>query len=306
MTLAHRAVPAALLAACLGASGCDIADRVKSLFNGPRNDATATAPPSQQSAAPHQTPDAPPPAPTPAPAPAPDPTPAPLNLPPPAPLDLPPTPNAVPVHPNTQQPLKPPMGAKAVVIGDSHTAGAAYSAVLHAALEASYPGQVAYYGVCSATAEWWLTAPGSRNNTNKCFLAAGPGQPVHAPTTTPKALPSVEELLAAKPELIIVALGTNQDGSPDKAIQEFGARLGATEKNLRCLWVGPPPLPTGRDQYLAKFYKLLQENIGGRCRVLDSRTVMAGRPPSKPGDFHYAGAHAEHWAKAVVKEAAAK
>jgi hypothetical protein len=169
-------------------------------------------------------------------------------------------------------------------IGDSHTVGTFGQELDRLLRTAEAPAEVATYGSCGSSPEWWV----SGHPTNCGYFE-------HVESAQPKHIagaltPILDDLLARlKPSLTIVELGANEVGSPRETIR---ADASATMKAIadagsRCIWIGPPK---GRVFDPAKFdemYSALADAAAQTgCTLIDSRPWL--EYPATGGDgIHY-------------------
>lgn len=190
--------------------------------------------------------------------------------------------------------------ARLAVIGDSHTAGAfgnALEARLQAHLRQGGGQLTGFTGI-----------PGASVST---FLSGGT---THTGSGTYRA-PTVAAVLAKKPKVLTVALGTNMlfnSSSANRAdIKKLLAKADAA--GTRVVWVGPPnvrgyggSLAGGGPE--ARFYAALESvNTERRAKgrvpmvIIDSRQSTAER--NTLDGLHFGGSNARDWARQVFTDA---
>lgn len=189
---------------------------------------------------------------------------------------------------------------RVLLLGDSHTVGP-FGVTLDGLMRQSYGTEnVAAYAVCGASLRWWQLA--SRPKLGIChFLrptgsTAKPGNGAY-----PAEPPKLDQILAFKPNVAIIALGSNPDGpSMDDTIKVASSLLGLLPAGGRCFWVGPPPMPS-QAQRVDLFYQVFPEMLrlsGRTCTLLDSRDFLKSSQSTKD---HYYGKPAQDWGRAVFK-----
>ncbi len=187
--------------------------------------------------------------------------------------------------------------ARVLIIGDSHTVGP-FGTALEAALGA--PGrETALYAVCGASASWW-TGP-TRPKLSICWSIHGYGGLNSPQTGAPKArTPTAGDLLAAKPDLVVFALGSNAEGTAVNTAAAAESLVALVPPGTRCVWVGPPPMPK-RLAAIDALYKLLPAALSKAkpgCDLIDSRTMI--KPSDAAPNDHFYGAPAVAWGRAAA------
>lgn len=99
-------------------------------------------------------------------------------------------------------------------------------------------------------------------------------------------------LVKYDPDLVLLNLGTNNLGFPNAAalaplVKKVAAKMG----QRRCVWIGPPHLPSG-EKTEAAVVKVLAEN-SSPCRFFDSQALDLSLQPDK---IHPDGRGAQRWA----------
>jgi len=186
-------------------------------------------------------------------------------------------------------------GIKAVFVGDSHSAGP-FGQTLDAGLR-KHGWDLSTYAVCGASLGWWQSD--SRHRLSCGYFVHASGQ---APVIGEKAgqaappLPTIEQILTqGAPNVFIIALGANSDGS-DSSMAANGAKLlKRLPPQSRCVWIGPPPMQD--PQYrIDAFYETVFPQIlkdGGRdCTLIDSRGLVDA---GKARQSHYDNAEGAAW-----------
>ena len=178
--------------------------------------------------------------------------------------------------------------ASVLLLGDSHTVGS-YGQELEKLLEGA-GARVKTYAVCGASARWWAATPHPPQPCSGYALhPARGGRYSSAP-------PALAELSADRPALIVVGLGSNQDGRTlDDFVAAAKALLAALPAESKVLWVGPPPMPA-RLSYISQVYAAFPA-VG--IAPLDSRKWLSS---SEATSDHFNGAPGRAWAAHVFAE----
>ncbi|MBI5209011.1 MAG: hypothetical protein HY927_03465 [Elusimicrobia bacterium] len=189
--------------------------------------------------------------------------------------------------------------ARILLIGDSHAAGP-FGTTLDALLRDRFGPGMATYAVCGASLRWWQAS--KRPKLGICHFikpfgsAAKPGN-----GAAPADLPAIGDLLALRPTAVIVALGSNPDGtSMDDTITAGAELLARLPPESACTWVGPPPMPSIL-QRVDLFYQVFPEILrrGGRtCLLIDSRDYLK---PEQSSHDHFYGKPAKEWGRAAYR-----
>jgi hypothetical protein len=131
------------------------------------------------------------------------------------------------------------------------------------------------------------------------------GKEIRVQNHAMSALP--EELAQSKPDLTVIALGTNILASPENIQREKTA----IEKMLsqvdnsgsRCIWIGPPD--AGREAFKKNLERGVQEIRSlvekHGCAFVDS-SKLTSYPQNKADGIHYGPKDATEWAKKVNVE----
>ncbi len=109
----------------------------------------------------------------------------------------------------------------------------------------------------------------------------------------------VVDLVKTSPDLAILALGSNPDGDPAATVATAMKMISALPAATRCVWVGPPPMPT-RMTAIASFYKKFPDALaasGRSCRLIDSRPFL---DPAQSVKDHFYGKPAQDWGRSVA------
>lgn len=189
---------------------------------------------------------------------------------------------------------------RALIIGDSHTVGP-FGSALDARL-ASKGFVTAMDAVCGASANWWIGP--HRAALDICYSIHGLGGRNSPQEGAPQAAPpTVAQLAATNPALVVVALGSNVDGSAADTAAALERLIGLLPQTSRCFLVGPPPMPKRLNAINALYKELPQALVraarnGPNCRLIDSRTLIAPADAS-PND-HFYGAKATAWGRAAA------
>jgi hypothetical protein len=198
-------------------------------------------------------------------------------------------------------------GAKRLIlIGDSHTAGA-FGHALDGLLRKRVPA-VETYGSCGASPAWYVPGNGASGHTSACgtwfhrYSAADPAKLEEVTSASPT--PLIGALLKEKPDVVVVALGTNMIDWNKGGISglESAAALGSAIKaaGARCLWIGPPDglghlSREAATAQLAKLNSSLASTVSGTCDYLPSQTTYQASWPD-PEKLHYPPDAASAWA----------
>lgn len=99
-------------------------------------------------------------------------------------------------------------------------------------------------------------------------------------------------LVKYDPDLVLLNLGTNNLGYPNAAplaplVKKVVAKIGSR----RCVWIGPPHLPSG-EKTEANVVRMIAENAAP-CRFFDSQALDLSLQPDK---IHPDGRGAQRWA----------
>lgn len=193
--------------------------------------------------------------------------------------------------------------ARVLVIGDSHAVGPFGSSLDKELVRQGH--QVSLQAVCGASAAWWLGP--QRRELSICYSVHDYGKKGRWAQGKPDAPPALaKDLLSARPDVVVLALGSNPDGGGAAATGAAAEKLLAlVPGSARCFWVGPPPMPKRLAAIGAVYNELPQafSRAGRSCTLIDSRTLISASDAS-PND-HFYGAPAEAWGKAVGKTVAA-
>ncbi|MFI5345626.1 MAG: hypothetical protein ACHQ51_04550 [Elusimicrobiota bacterium] len=188
---------------------------------------------------------------------------------------------------------------RALIIGDSHTVGP-FGSALDQSLAAS-GRETALYAVCGASSAWWIGP--KRAKLSICYSIHGYGGKNSPQNGAPAAAPpTAEELLAAKPDLVVFALGSNPEGSAEATAAGAAKLLALVPPGTPCFWVGPPPMPK-RLEPIDAFYKELPKALSRpnpACALIDSRRLI--QPSQAAANDHFYGAAAIAWGKAAAAQ----
>ena len=197
----------------------------------------------------------------------------------------------------------PSSAARVLVIGDSHAVGPFGSSLDQELTRQGH--QVSLQAVCGASASWWLGP--KRADLSICYSLHEYGKKGKWASGKPDAAPAfARDLLAARPDVVVFALGSNPDGGSAAATGAAAEKLLAlTPSSAKCFWAGPPPMPKRLAAIGAVYNELPQafSRAGRSCSLIDSRTLISASDAS-PND-HFYGAPAQAWGKAVGKQVAA-
>jgi hypothetical protein len=180
-----------------------------------------------------------------------------------------------------------------LVIGDSHCT-MSFGKTLDAYLREHENGmKVSFYGSSSASTAYYFKGLSSHGGyyfhpADEKARQGGGGKDGEAMT------PKLSALLARKPKVVVVALGSNQFGWNDRAqAEQISATIGSIQDaGARCIWVGPPGARPDRrpgrksgfvEADVGRLYKTLSEVTGRMgCRLIDSRPCATY--PAEGGD----------------------
>ncbi|MDE2512010.1 MAG: SGNH/GDSL hydrolase family protein [Elusimicrobia bacterium] len=189
---------------------------------------------------------------------------------------------------------------RVLIIADSHTVGP-FGTSLEARLRAK-GADTAMDAVCGASSTWWLGV--RRAKLSICYSVHGYGGKNAPQNGAPAAFPpTAAQLAASKPDVVVLALGSNPDGSPADTAAAAEKLISVMPPDARCVWVGPPPMPKRRAAIL-ELYKLLPKALlgaarsGPSCALIDSRDLIS--PQNAAANDHFYGASAAAWGKAVA------
>jgi hypothetical protein len=205
-------------------------------------------------------------------------------------------------------PAPAPNGAtkRLILIGDSHTAGT-FGHALDGLLRKSVPA-VETYGSCGASPSWYVPGNPVSGHTSPCgtwfhrYSAADPSKLEEVTRASPT--PLIGALLKEKPDVVVVALGTNMIDWSKGGISglDSAAALGSAIKGAgaRCLWIGPPDglgslSRAAATASLAKLNSSLASTLSGTCAYLPSQTTYQASWPD-PEKLHYPADAASAWA----------
>lgn len=193
-----------------------------------------------------------------------------------------------------------PASARVAVIGDSHTAGVFGDSLKHRLQRYLHDGGgklLRFTGIPSSSVSNFLH-----------------GTPTRAGTQTFQT-PKLSDVLAAKPDVLVVALGTNMlFGSRESNATEIRKLLAkADAAGTRVVWVGPPDVH-GFGGNLAgsaperRFYAALHEVAAERAAAgKPALRIINSRPSTREQDtfdgVHFQGHAATAWAHQVFRDA---
>jgi len=193
-----------------------------------------------------------------------------------------------------------------LVIGDSHTTGTFKDGLL-AKLDAETDFRTAAYGSCGSSPQHWMGNPKNAFTTRCGYYTRDYAKKSPVPLPVKHLTPDLHELLASdKPDVVVIAMGTNQLanslGGSESAIADI---IGLAKKDgAKCIWVGPPDVGAkakGAANH-AVFYDMLTRTTNRKgCSLVDSR------PSTDPADVervywvHYSGNAGRSWGTAVGK-----
>lgn len=192
-----------------------------------------------------------------------------------------------------------PPGARVAVMGDSHTHGAFGAELrtdLQRHLEEGGGTITSFTGVPSASVQNFLSGTDTRAGS----------QTFHTP--------SVDKVLQDRPDVLVVALGSNQLGNSvegNKA-QIRGLLDKADAAGAKVMWVGPPNM-RGYGNNLqggapeARFYQALNEvNAERKAAGRPGMGILDSRPSTSEGGtsdgVHFSGAAARTWADSISSQ----
>lgn len=195
----------------------------------------------------------------------------------------------------------PASAARVLIVGDSHTVGP-FGTALDEGLRAA-GDRTTLYAVCGASSSWWLGP--KRAKLSICWSIHGEGGK-NSPQSgaNPELPPTARAMLAARPDTVIFALGSNADGSAAETAAAAGRLLALLDPGTRCVWVGPPPMPK-RLAFIDAFYRELPKVLTGTtppCELIDSRTLI--KPADAAANDHFYGPPAVAWGRAVAAKLA--
>ncbi len=193
-----------------------------------------------------------------------------------------------------------PANTRLAVIGDSHTAwdfGKQLRPLLKAHLHKGGGKITSFDGIPSASVSHFLEG-GTTHAGNQTFT-----------------VPPLSTILARKPKVLMVALGTNMlanSNAVNKA--QIRALLAKADKaGTKVVWVGPPDVEGLNGGFVgpkpeARFYATLRAVNAERAEAgLAAMKIIDSRKSTKEGDtldgLHFGGAHAKKWAQSVFAAA---
>lgn len=186
-----------------------------------------------------------------------------------------------------------------LVIGDSHTAGT-FGHTLDRELRKYDSTSVQTYGSCGSIISWWYTGHATTCGYWSSDIAG------NSTTELKHETPKVLSLIAnAKPELIVIALGSNYargygSAQTQSEIRKLLSDVKAT--GARCAWIGPPDMRRFRAE-LPSLVSLIQKEVSSTCLYLDSRNYTTYSETGGDG-IHYETPElrkiSQKWAEAVT------
>lgn len=192
---------------------------------------------------------------------------------------------------------------RALFIGDSHSYGK-FGEKIDTYLR-SVAGQVDTVASCGSSPSTWLAKGDNYKSTNCGYWSKdSPGHDIR--TKSHKIESFSEKMASVKPDLTVVALGTNILASPGniaqekKSIEAMLAEIKAAHS--KCVWVGPPDVAKNPfKQNLAEGVKEMRELVEKNgCMYIDS-TKMTSYPSSNKDGIHYGPQDAAAWGEKVTK-----
>jgi hypothetical protein len=201
---------------------------------------------------------------------------------------------------------KPSESPRILLLGDSHTCGPMGRA-LDALLREKISRTVTAYALTSSSVGWWLGP--EREDLRFSYIYHLPGQAPRTGTYYPKdEPPKFEAMLAAAPDVVIVALGSNRDhpspGDPhvsvDATVHKALELIARLPPSTRCYWIGPPPMKGCWDTttFYAKFRPALDRaGPAHSCMLIDSYAYLTSIG-AKEDSCHYGGPAASKWGEA--------
>ena len=204
-----------------------------------------------------------------------------------------------------------PAQAKTLLVGDSHSVGE-----FGATLENELPA-LKRYAVSGSRAGDWLK-PKMCPRKEDCPYFRGYVSPKgYFPGEVPKTFLGLPRLLKQeKPDLVVVALGTNDANLHCRRATELGiaeiTKLAGLIPAKKCKWVGPPvytrgPLEKSCGADYQKFVNQLKAAVvASGCEFIDSREILDPKTglaiEADSGDeVHFSAETARIWARSVAK-----
>lgn len=190
-----------------------------------------------------------------------------------------------------------------MIIADSHAVGP-FGVSLDARLREK-GNQTSLNAVCGASARWWIGA--NRQKLSICWSIHDFDEPNSPRTGAPPRAATAAGLGQRKPDVVVLALGSNPDGSPADTAAAAEDLIAVLPNTVRCYWVGPPPMPK-RLSVIQELYKLLPKALvraaskGPSCTLIDSRTLI--QPADAASNDHFYGPPAVKWGQAVADQIA--
>jgi hypothetical protein len=193
-----------------------------------------------------------------------------------------------------------PDGQAILLIGDSHVVGNFGHALTDIIATKLPESTIITVASCGSTPRWWLT----RHKTMCGFWRHDSNG--HELSSREYVTPKLESLLdEIKPELIIIALGTNlffqkhqiQRSEITSILNEIKGKVD------RCIWVGPPDTRNFNTDQINSLYNNLEElTTKSGCRLFDSRKYTS-YPQSESDGIHYDGVNgrriSREWAENI-------
>jgi hypothetical protein len=167
-------------------------------------------------------------------------------------------------------------------VGDSHTVGS-FGHELDRLLRTEN-AEVATYGSCGSSPEWWSTGHPTNCGYFDHVLGARSRQLPGGLT------PLLDDLLSRlKPETTVIELGANQVGNAPASVRADAAAMmkKVRDSGSKCIWVGPPKGRKFDPVKFAETYTALQAAARDEgCSFIDSRPWL--EYPATGGDgIHY-------------------
>jgi len=195
---------------------------------------------------------------------------------------------------------------KVLFIGDSHAAG--YFGIEVDKYLRTLSSDVTTIASCGSSPSTWLTTNANYKSTN-CGYWKKDSSGHETKTNSHKVDSFTNEMMTDKPDLTVVALGTNILSSPANITHE----LPSIEKMLsqieqahsQCVWIGPPdlrqnPFKANLSSGVEQIQKLVQKY---HCLFVDS-TKLTHYPATTKNGIHYDSKDAAEWGKKVSAEIA--
>lgn len=195
---------------------------------------------------------------------------------------------------------------KLLLIGDSHTVGG-FGASLDLLLKQNFA--VSRVAASGASTFSFFRNANSPPDTRFCYSTRsglvwtgydGRVIDVSVDKIQSKHAPCVSELQKPLPDLLVIALGSNQLGYGELDWKKQISDILSAFKGVPCVWIAPPSMRYFGDQRVGAFHKTLSE-VAGHCTVFQSaHPSVTVYDPVKGDGIHYSNpVETQRWAEAA-------